>query len=176
LPGRLGITFDVSAIVDAVAVNVPKRSSIDPEVRDALRAYFDAIVLADPVQAVLWKSAGITLAQLAALRQLRDGPVSAGQLGRQIGLSPASTTHLVDRLEARDLVARSRRQDDRRAVDVRLTPAGRQVLDESRPLPGSLVHRAIEAMPSGRRRELTGALVRLIEQARALPPAEEVQR
>jgi DNA-binding MarR family transcriptional regulator len=151
-------------------------ASIDPEVRAALRAYFDAIVLADPLQTGLWKSAGITLAQLAALHQLRDGPVSAGQLGRQVGLSPASTTHLVDRLEARGLAARSRREDDRRAVDVQLTPGGRQVLDESRPLPGSVVHRAIEAMPAQRRRQLTEALAGLVQQARALPPAEEGQR
>jgi DNA-binding MarR family transcriptional regulator len=159
-----------------VAVNTTGRASIDPEVREALRAYFDAIVLADPLQTVLWKSAGITLAQLAALLQLRDGPVSAGQLGRQIGLSPASTTHLVDRLEARGLAGRSRREDDRRAVDVHLTRGGRRVLDESRPLPGSVVHRAIEAMPAERRRQLTEALAGLVRQARALPPAEEGQR
>jgi DNA-binding MarR family transcriptional regulator len=152
------------------------RTSLEPEVLDALRAYFDAIVLAEPLQAVLWKSAGITLAQLAALRQLRHGPISAGQLGRLIGLSPASTTHLVDRLEARGLVSRSRRQDDRRAVDVHLTPAGLRVLDESRPLPGSLVHRAIEAMPAEKRRILTRALAGLVEQARSLPPAEEGRR
>jgi DNA-binding MarR family transcriptional regulator len=152
------------------------RTSLDPEVRDALRAYFDAIVLAEPLQAVLWKSAGITLAQLGALRQLRDGPISAGQLGRLIGLSPASTTHLVDRLEARGLVARSRRQDDRRAVDVRLTSTGQRVLDESRPLPGSLIHRAVEAMPAEKRRLLTEALAGLVERARTLPPAEECQR
>lgn len=149
---------------------------MDPEVRDALRAYFDAIVLAEPLQAVLWKSAGITLAQLAALRLLRYGPVPTGHLGRLIGLSPASTTHLVDRLETRGLAGRSRRRDDRRAVDVCLTEAGRRVLDESRPLPGSLVHRAIEAMPADRRRALTEALTGLVQQARALPPAEEGQR
>jgi DNA-binding MarR family transcriptional regulator len=159
-----------------VAVNTGSRTSLDPEVRDALRAYFDAIVLAEPLQTVLWKSAGITLAQLAALHQLRDGPISAGQLGRLIGLSPASTTHLVDRLEARGLVARSRRQDDRRAVDVHLTPGGRRVLDESRPLPGSLIHRAVEAMPAEKRRVLTQALAALVEQARTLPPADECQR
>ena len=159
-----------------MAVNVPQQAAISPEVKDALRAYFDAIVLAEPLQAVLWKSAGITLAQLAALRQLRDGPVSAGQLGRQLGLSPASTTHLVDRLESRELVARSRRRDDRRAVDVTLTPAGQRVLDESRPLPGSVVHRAVEAMPAEQRRLLTEALNGLVRQARALPPAEEGQR
>jgi DNA-binding MarR family transcriptional regulator len=153
-----------------------RRTSLEPEVVDALRAYFDAIVLAEPLQAVLWKSAGITLAQLGALRQLRHGPISAGQLGRLIGLSPASTTHLVDRLEARGLVSRSRRQDDRRAVDVHLTPAGQRVLDESRPLPGSLVHRAIEAMPAEKRRVLTEALAGLVEQARSLPAAEEGQR
>jgi DNA-binding MarR family transcriptional regulator len=159
-----------------VAVNVTNRAAIDPEVKDALRAYFDAIVLAEPLQAVLWRSAGITLAQLAALRQLRDGPVSAGQLGRLLGLSPASTTHLVDRLEARGLAARSRRRDDRRAVDIHLTPGGSRVLDESRPLPGSLVHRAIEAMPDEQRRLLTDALNGLVQLARALPPAEEARR
>jgi DNA-binding MarR family transcriptional regulator len=159
-----------------VAINTRQRTAIEPDVRDALRAYFDAIVLGESLQAVLWKSAGITLAQLAALRQLRDGPVSAGHLGRLIGLSPASTTHLVDRLEARGLVGRSRRQDDRRAVDVHLTPEGRRLLDEKRPLPESLVHRAIAALPPERRRLLTETLTELVQRARSLPATDEGQR
>jgi hypothetical protein len=57
-----------------------------------------------------------------------------------------------------------------------LTPTGRRVLDESRPLPGSLIHRAVEAMPAGKRRVLTEALAGLVEQARTLPPAGESPR
>jgi DNA-binding MarR family transcriptional regulator len=156
--------FDAASIIDGVAVN----TQLAADVRDALRAYLDAITLAEPLQVALWKSSGITLTQLSVLRQLRAGPGPAGQLGRTIGLSPASTTHLLDRLEERGLVSRQRCTDDRRTVKVHLTEEGQRVLGESRLLLGSHLHRAVEAMTPDERRGLAAALDKLIDHAHRL--------
>jgi DNA-binding MarR family transcriptional regulator len=138
------------------------------DVRNALRAYIEAIALAEPVQAELWKAAGITLTQVSVLRQLRAGPVSAGQLGRAAGLSPASMTHLLDRLEEHGLVCRQRGADDRRAVHVHLTEEGQRVLGEVKVLRGSRIHRAVEAMSNAERVRLAEACNTLIAHAHRL--------
>lgn len=60
------------------------------------------------------------------------GPVGIGELGRQLNLSPAAATGLVDRLAARDLVERLPDPEDRRRTLVHPTdhrPAGFQGLD-----------------------------------------------
>jgi DNA-binding MarR family transcriptional regulator len=68
---------------------------------------------------------GLALASLAL-----DGPMRAGELGGAVGLSSGGLTYLVDQLVAVDLVERhhDRVEDDRRAVLIDLTPAGRRVL------------------------------------------------
>jgi DNA-binding MarR family transcriptional regulator len=146
------------------------------ETRAALLAVIDAITLAEPIQDRLWQVSRITMAQLAVLRQLRNGPESVGRLGAEVGLAPASVTRLVDRLEKRGLVARSRDGEDRRRVDVRLTPDGERVLGESKVFRGSDMHLAVEAMTSEERRVLTDGLKRFVELARDIAARAEEER
>jgi DNA-binding MarR family transcriptional regulator len=155
---------DAASIIDVVAGN----TEMAADVRDALRAYLDAIALAEPVQAALWKATGVTLTQISVLRQLRHGPMAAGQLGRIVGLSPASITHLLDRLEERSLVTRQRSTDDRRAVHVHLTEEGQRVLGEAKVLLGSRIHRAIEAMSDEERARMAESLNALVAHAHRL--------
>ena len=136
-------------------------------------AVLDAITLAEPIQARLWQVSRITMTQLAVLRQLRAGPAAVGRLGAEVGLSPASVTRLVDRLEKRGLVARSRDAEDRRRVDVRLTSQGERVLGESKVFKGSDVHLAVEAMTSEDRRRMTRGLEKLVELARGFAARDE---
>lgn len=159
-----------------MAVNVGAANPVEADVRDALLAYFDAVLLAEPLQAALWRSAGITLTQLAALRELRRRPLPAGRLGRLVGLSPASVTHLLDRLEERGLAVRRRCDDDRRTVTVHLTEDGQRTLGESKILVGSRVHQAIDAMSPERRRRLAAALADLVAEVKRLQPETEAPR
>jgi DNA-binding MarR family transcriptional regulator len=52
-----------------------------------------------------------------------DG-LRVGELARRIGARPQTTTRLVQRLEARGLIATKRGSEDRRLVLVRATPTG----------------------------------------------------
>lgn len=73
----------------------------------------------------------LTAPQLVCLRQIRreGGESTPGRLARDIHLSQATVTGILDRLSARGLVSRERSAEDRRRVIVRLTDAGRQVCD-----------------------------------------------
>lgn len=76
---------------------------------------------------------GISLAEFRALRMLtRLGPVPVGKLADRLGVTPAATTQMLDRLETRDLVARVRSAEDRRVFTVELTDAGRARGEASR--------------------------------------------
>lgn len=143
------------------------------ETRAALLAYLDALALAEPVQAQLWQQAHLTLTQASVLRELRSGSQTAGRLGELAGLSAASISRLVDRLERRGLVSRRRDAHDRRIVEVHLEPAGERLLGEVRVFKGSDVHRAVEAMSSDERRRLTKSLARLVELTRNIAVRRE---
>lgn len=69
---------------------------------------------------------GLGPADLRCLDWLADGPKTAGQLSTAAGLSPASTTALIDRLARKGFVERVRSETDRRQVLVRMTPAGQE--------------------------------------------------
>ncbi|MBM0123832.1 MarR family winged helix-turn-helix transcriptional regulator [Pimelobacter simplex] len=56
------------------------------------------------------------------------------QLARAAALSASATTRLVTRLENRGLLTRILCADDRRGIYTELTPAGRALLEEARPL------------------------------------------
>lgn len=136
--------------------------------RQALRAYLAAIALAEPIQTHLWESAGVTLAQLAVLRELRKGPHSASGLARAVGRSSASVTRLLDRLEERRMVSRHRDGSDRRSVEVRLEKEGHDALGEIRVLSDSALAVAMERMTETEREELERSLRLLVERAGTL--------
>jgi len=71
-------------------------------------------------------AAGLTLSQFGVLEALWHlGPLSPGALARKILKSPANLTTVLDNLERRELIARSRDASDRRVTIVALTDEGR---------------------------------------------------
>lgn len=77
--------------------------------------------------------AGITPSQLSALGSVdRDGPLALGDLAAIEDLAPPTLTGIVAKLEAGGLVAREPAPADRRVAVVRITPAGRRLLDRGR--------------------------------------------
>ncbi|MCW7753858.1 MarR family transcriptional regulator [Desulfobotulus sp. H1] len=86
--------------------------------QDALNSYGDA---------------GITLQELQAMVFLgRKGPVPMGEIAGHLFVGSSTITALVDRLAARDLVIRTRSQEDRRIVRVNLTDKGQSLCDHYR--------------------------------------------
>lgn len=74
---------------------------------------------------------GLNHADLRGLDWLADQPRSARELAEGTGLSTTAVTALIDRLEHKGYVARSRSSDDRRKVVVELTQEGRRRVEEA---------------------------------------------
>lgn len=62
-----------------------------------------------------------------ALSWIGGGETSPTGLGRILAVSPAGMTELLDRLESRELIRRSRNPGDRRATVLSLTEEGRRL-------------------------------------------------
>jgi DNA-binding MarR family transcriptional regulator len=72
----------------------------------------------------------ITLPQMVALHILHEsGAKNVGAIGAMLNLSPSTTSHLVDRLYERGLVAREEDPVDRRQKSITITPAGSQLIE-----------------------------------------------
>lgn len=78
-----------------------------------------------------WAHYDLTFGQLRLLFTLgQSGPVSIGQLADMLGVTDATASEFVDRVERRGLAVRSHRADDRRVVDCRLSDEGVRLLAE----------------------------------------------
>lgn len=60
------------------------------------------------------------------------GPARISEIAIRFGLTAAAVTQIVDQLQARGFVERSRSERDRRAVIVHITPAGMELLQTVR--------------------------------------------
>jgi DNA-binding MarR family transcriptional regulator len=78
------------------------------------------------------RQGGLTYAQLRALMVLRDGERTAGALAEASNCNPASTTAMLDHLEAAGVIERRRDTRDRRVCLVALTDDGRRLVEEKR--------------------------------------------
>jgi DNA-binding MarR family transcriptional regulator len=74
---------------------------------------------------------GISMAQLHILYTLqRTGEMTMSQLADVLNVSLSNATGLIDRIEERGYVERTRVPEDRRIVMIRVTPDGSRMLDE----------------------------------------------
>ncbi|HEY3846661.1 MAG TPA: MarR family transcriptional regulator [Acetobacteraceae bacterium] len=105
----------------------------DGQIREALRAYVKLLRAGKAVLARVearLAAAGLTPTQLGVLEAiLHKGPLTQRELGRKVLTSAGNMTDVVDKLEGRGLVCRTRSPRDRRIVSVTLSPAGRALIE-----------------------------------------------
>ena len=81
---------------------------------------------------MLARATGLTAPQLIALEIVAAaGRITPKEIAASAGVGGATVTKLVDKLEARGLVTRSRSERDRRAIWVSPTPAGKEMLERA---------------------------------------------
>jgi DNA-binding MarR family transcriptional regulator len=85
--------------------------------QDATQAYDEAV----------GTKLGLNMAERHCIGLLYSGPQSAGAIATATGLTPAAVTALIDRLEARGLLTRTRSLEDRRKVVIEATEATREL-------------------------------------------------
>ena len=97
----------------------------------------------------LMKESGLTAPQLLVMQAIeREGSPSTSTLARQISVSQATMTRIIDRLERAGLVRRQKSSMDKRVVNISLTEPGRKKLETApEPLQGEFLRefRKLEA-------------------------------
>jgi MarR family 2-MHQ and catechol resistance regulon transcriptional repressor len=150
----------------------------DPTVVEALRVYVKLLRAAKAVVVRLEPGltrAGLTSTQLGVLEAiLHKGPLTQRELGRKVLTSAGNMTDVIDKLEHRGLVSRSRQPGDRRAVRVELTDEGRRTIEALFPTHAGRIAAAMGGLSSAELREL-GALLRKLGLGASAPgsPAED---
>lgn len=103
----------------------------DQTTDEVLRLLREIMHRADMRSRRLLREIGLSATQAGVLRALSDGePKSAGALARDLSLTGATLSGVLDRLQGRGFVERLRGEPDKRRVDVRILPAGRERLEE----------------------------------------------
>jgi DNA-binding MarR family transcriptional regulator len=99
------------------------------DILDDIRRVFQ--VLAEHSQSVEHET-GLTPSQFKVVKMLEDATdLKVSDLAKRMYLHPATMVGLLDRLEAKGLVQRTRSATDRRVVHICLTDGGRELLKNS---------------------------------------------
>jgi DNA-binding MarR family transcriptional regulator len=117
---------------------VSKAEEISETVQ-SLRRIFKAI---EDYSHEVSSSFGITGPQLWALKTIAQSPgLTLGHLSEKMYLHPSTISGVIDRLEGKNLVRRSRDSVDRRVVTVDLTPAGKELVKTApNPVQGKMIY------------------------------------
>ena len=113
---------------------------------------------------LLAKEMHLTTGQLLCLRALaKEDGLPIRQISKRIFLSPSTVTGVIDRLEARGLVARRRDNPDRRIISLVITDAGRRLV-ESAPVPiQSLLAENLKKVPLEEVQGICSGLERVLD-------------
>jgi len=110
------------------------------------------------------RATGMSAAQLFVLEQLAEEPAaSIGDLASRTLTDRSSVSVILDRLVASRLVTRVQSAGDRRRAEVRITKAGRAVLDRAPTPPGQMLVAALKRMSASDVRKL-GMMLRNLNQ------------
>jgi DNA-binding MarR family transcriptional regulator len=106
----------------------------------------------------------VTSAQFIVLTALSMGEMkSASDLCKHISYDAGAMTRMIDRLEEKGLLKRSRCPDDRRLVNLELTDKGNLALPQMRRVAMGVLNRFLEGFTKAEVRQLEGFLVRMLE-------------
>src|SRR5512146_1593660 len=90
---------------------------------------------------------GVTFSQYRVLKLLAaEDSIKSSELARRLDHDPGALTRILDRFQEQGYVLRQPRQDDRRAVDVVLTEAGRKFFAPMRQLAVGLNEHALQEL------------------------------
>lgn len=110
----------------------------------------------------LARATGLTPSQLLVLQTIELlGAVAISRVAKEINLSQATVTTILDRLERRGLVYRRRAEGDKRVVHALLTDAGTRVLAMAPPALQRRLAQAFEGLAPWERHWIVAALQRV---------------
>ncbi|MFL6604169.1 MAG: MarR family winged helix-turn-helix transcriptional regulator [Steroidobacteraceae bacterium] len=108
----------------------------------------------------------VTSAQFIIIATLSMGVAkSASDLCKGISYDAGAMTRMIDRLEEKGLLRRSRDPDDRRLVNLELTEKGSASLPRMRDVSMRVLNRFLQGFTKAEARQLEAYLIRMLENA-----------
>ena len=114
----------------------------------------------------------MSAAQYIIVANLAAGPgepKSAADLCKVISYDAGAMTRMLDRLEAKGLIRRTRSSQDRRLMNLELTEEGRAAYPRMREISMANANRFLRGFTKAEARQLEGFLNRMLENAQGLP-------
>ena len=96
-------------------------------------------------------------------------PKSAADLCKVISYDAGAMTRMLDRLESKGLIRRSRSAEDRRLMHLELTEEGRAAWPRMREISLTVANRFLRGFTKAEARQLEGFLSRMLENAQPQP-------
>ena len=144
------------------ASNPAAKDQVPPE---SLQAYVKLLRASKAVLARIERqlsAEGLTPTQLGVLEGvLHKGPLTQRELGRKVLTSAGNMTDVIDKLELRGLVRRTRIPGDRRSVRVELTETGKALIDGLFPRHAREIAAAMGGLSRDELRQLSALLRKL---------------
>jgi DNA-binding MarR family transcriptional regulator len=149
---------------------MPIKSKLVAGMIDNIRRVFQAV---NEYSKKAERETGLTSPQLWAIKVIAEGaPIKVSELARRMYLHPATVVGILDRLEGRELVMRTRSKEDRRVVEIELTEQGRELLTKSPEVAQGLLVKGLETLPKDKLFQLDEGLKSLVRilGAQEIPP------
>lgn len=147
---------------------MPDTAKTVAEIIDNIRRVFQVV---NEYSKKAERETGLTGPQLWAIKVVAEGaPIKVSELARRMYLHAATVVGILDRLESRGLVSRTRSREDRRVVEIDLTEKGKNLVIESPEVAQGLLVRGMEALPEEKLASLAEGLLQLV----AILGAQEV--
>ena len=102
-----------------------------------------------------------TMSLVCRLTEEKPNGVTLKELAESMKLAPATVSELVESLVKKDFLQRVQNPEDRRAVQITLTPHGQTLLDESIKRVESLCEKLLNGLSSAERTAMLGALMKI---------------
>jgi DNA-binding MarR family transcriptional regulator len=114
-----------------------------------------------------------TIAQYRALVVLASrGPQRMVDLAGALEVTPSTAGRMCDRLVRKGLIRRHRARADRRAVQVSITAAGREVVDQATARRRALIAEILQRLPSAEQSAIAAALRAFAAAAGEIPDSQ----
>jgi DNA-binding MarR family transcriptional regulator len=148
---------------------VQRREEPGDELVDAVMTASRAL-LAVVVRSLAAVDEDVTLPQYRALVVLgQRGSLRPAELATALAVTPPTCTRMCGRLDAKGLVVRERPADDRRAVTVSLSAAGRDLVDDVSRRRRDELRTLLAGVPADRRAAVVEGLRSLADAAGEVP-------
>jgi DNA-binding MarR family transcriptional regulator len=112
----------------------------------------------------------VTVQQCYTLEALMDGPKTMNALAAEVALHQSTLTRVVEKLEKQDLAHRTRKPENQRTVEVRISSRGKQTYRSLKTQSSQMISALLDLIPKNRQ---TAVVKSMEELANLLDPQNE---